>query len=117
MHRPDSKTPRKTVLITVFASVCFAADTTNGQDAKFEADIIIYGGTSSGVIAAVQAKKMGKSVILVGPEQTSGRSLERWFGLYRYWKQSGDRRTGPRFLSSHLAKVPTAFRMAVAKTI
>ena len=32
------------------------------------ADIIIYGGTSAGVIAAVQAKRMGKSVIVVGPD-------------------------------------------------
>ncbi|MEZ6041663.1 MAG: FAD-dependent oxidoreductase [Planctomycetaceae bacterium] len=38
----------------------------------FEADLIVYGGTSSGVIAAVQAKKMGKSVIIVGPDQHLG---------------------------------------------
>jgi pyruvate/2-oxoglutarate dehydrogenase complex dihydrolipoamide dehydrogenase (E3) component len=28
-------------------------------------DVVVYGGTPAGVIAAVQAKKMGKSVILV----------------------------------------------------
>ena len=39
---------------------------------KFEADVIVYGGTSSGVIAAVQAKKMGKSVIVVGPDKHLG---------------------------------------------
>jgi hypothetical protein len=33
-----------------------------------EADIIIYGGTSAGIIAAVQATKMDKSVIVVGPD-------------------------------------------------
>jgi hypothetical protein len=33
-----------------------------------EADIVVYGGTSSGVAAAVQAAKMGKSVLLVGPD-------------------------------------------------
>ena len=38
----------------------------------FEADLIVYGGTSSGVIAAVQAKKMGKSVIVVGPDRHLG---------------------------------------------
>jgi hypothetical protein len=32
------------------------------------ADLIVYGGTSAGVIAAVQAKKMGRSVIIVGPD-------------------------------------------------
>ena len=31
-------------------------------------DIVVYGGTSAGVTAAVQAKKMGKSVVLVGPD-------------------------------------------------
>jgi FAD dependent oxidoreductase len=35
-------------------------------------DIVIYGATSAGVIAAVQAKKMGKSVLVVGPETHLG---------------------------------------------
>ncbi|MEZ0298179.1 MAG: FAD-dependent oxidoreductase [Candidatus Methylacidiphilales bacterium] len=35
-------------------------------------DICIYGGTSAGVIAAVQAKKMGKSVILISPDKHLG---------------------------------------------
>ena len=35
-------------------------------------DIVIYGGTSAGVIAAVQAKKMGKSVVIVGPDRHLG---------------------------------------------
>ena len=39
---------------------------------KHQADIVVYGGTSSGVIAAVQAKKMGKSVIIVGPDKHLG---------------------------------------------
>jgi hypothetical protein len=37
-----------------------------------EYDLVIYGGTSAGVIAAVQAKKMGKSVIVVGPDKHLG---------------------------------------------
>lgn len=35
-------------------------------------DICVYGGTSSGVIAAVQAKRMGKSVILISPTKHLG---------------------------------------------
>ncbi|WP_395738689.1 FAD-dependent oxidoreductase [Prosthecobacter sp.] len=35
-------------------------------------DIVIYGGTCSAVIAAVQAKKMGKSVIVVSPDKHLG---------------------------------------------
>ncbi|MEQ2008346.1 MAG: FAD-dependent oxidoreductase [Limisphaerales bacterium] len=38
----------------------------------FSADLVIYGGTSAGVIAAVQAKKLGKSVIVVGPDKHLG---------------------------------------------
>ena len=34
----------------------------------YEADIIIYGGTSAAVTAAVQARKMDKSVIVVSPD-------------------------------------------------
>jgi hypothetical protein len=35
-------------------------------------DIVIYGGTASGVIAAVQAKKMGRSVVIVSPDKHLG---------------------------------------------
>jgi hypothetical protein len=37
-----------------------------------EADICVYGGTSGGVMAAVQAARMGKSVILVSPTKHVG---------------------------------------------
>ncbi len=37
-----------------------------------KADVIIYGGTSSAVTAAVQAKRMGKSVIIVSPDKHLG---------------------------------------------
>ncbi|HLO45788.1 MAG TPA: FAD-dependent oxidoreductase [Leadbetterella sp.] len=33
-----------------------------------QADVIIYGGTSAAIMAAVQVKKMGKSVIIVSPD-------------------------------------------------
>src|SRR5690349_16673873 len=37
-----------------------------------EFDLVVYGGTSAGVIAAVQAKRMGKSVVIVGPDKHLG---------------------------------------------
>ena len=37
-----------------------------------EHDIVIYGGACSAIIAAVQAKKMGKSVIVVSPDKHLG---------------------------------------------
>jgi hypothetical protein len=35
-------------------------------------DVVVYGGTSAGIIAAVQAKRMGKSVVVVAPETHLG---------------------------------------------
>ncbi len=35
-------------------------------------DIVIYGGTSSGVMAAIQAHRMGKSVVLIEPSSHIG---------------------------------------------
>lgn len=44
----------------------FSCEPQNEND--FEAEIIIYGGTSAGITAAVQAKKMGKPVLVVSPD-------------------------------------------------
>ncbi len=38
----------------------------------YKADIIVYGGTSSAVTAAVQSARMGRSVILVSPDEHLG---------------------------------------------
>lgn len=38
----------------------------------YNADILIYGGTSSAIIAAVKAKKLGKKVIVVSPDKHLG---------------------------------------------
>jgi hypothetical protein len=40
--------------------------------AKESADIVVYGGTSAAVIAAVQARRMGKSVLVVSPARHLG---------------------------------------------
>lgn len=59
----------------IFCFLLFFILTSCAQPVKEEAlyaDIIIYGGTSSAVIAAVQAKKMGKSVIIVCPDKHLG---------------------------------------------
>ncbi len=55
------------LLITVFTTSCFAQSTQTRQ-----ADVIVYGGTSAAVMAAVQVKKMGKSVIIVSPDKHLG---------------------------------------------
>ena len=48
--------------------MCLSAPQTTAP----EFDVVIYGGTSAGVIAAVQAKKMGKSVVIVCPDKHLG---------------------------------------------
>ena len=42
------------------------------QPAPPEFDLVIYGTTSAGVIAAVQAKRLGKRVVIVGPDKHLG---------------------------------------------
>ena len=42
------------------------------QSSEFFYDVVIYGGSSSGVIAAVQAAQMGKSVALIEPKTHLG---------------------------------------------
>ena len=44
----------------------------DSTDSTYQADVIVYGGTSAAVIAAVQVKRMGKSVIVVSPDQHLG---------------------------------------------
>lgn len=56
------------ILLTSFAwTDCFAA-----AAAKKEVDICIYGGTSAGIVAAMAAKRMGKSVLLIEPSKHIG---------------------------------------------
>src|SRR5690606_11261003 len=42
------------------------------HDDAVDADIIVYGGTSSAIMSAVQARKSGKSVIVVSPDRHLG---------------------------------------------
>ena len=42
------------------------------QAVAAEYDVVIYGGTSAAITAAVQAKKMGKSVVVVSPDRHLG---------------------------------------------
>src|SRR5687768_17711825 len=54
----------------LWLAVAFACCWFRGFTAEFE--VVVYGGTSAGVIAAVQAKKMGKSVVVVCPDKHLG---------------------------------------------
>ena len=49
-----------------------AAPAAAADPAVVEADVCVYGGTSGGVAAAVQAARMGKRVVLVEPGRHLG---------------------------------------------
>ena len=49
-----------------------AGATKPGPGAAETFDLVVYGGTSAGVAAAVQASRMGASVVLVAPERNLG---------------------------------------------
>ena len=61
---------KRFVIITVIALATLTG--LNAETKTKEADIVVYGGTSGGVMAAVQASRMGKSVILIAPSKRLG---------------------------------------------
>ena len=64
---------RSIVFVFLFIALTqCAAPGDEEQTPSYSADIIIYGGTAAAVTAAVQSKKMGKSVIMVSPDNHLG---------------------------------------------
>src|SRR5262249_30093361 len=57
-------------LLMVFL-LLFSASSAGTQSAP-QYDLVIYGGTAAAVAAAVQAKRMGKSVVIVSPDKHLG---------------------------------------------
>lgn len=55
--------------------------------AEAEYDVVVYGGTSAGVMAAVQARIMGRSVVVVCPDTHLGGLSSGGLG----WTDSGDK--------------------------
>jgi hypothetical protein len=54
------------------AYLLFAFASCRSSEAGKDYDIVIYGGTSAGVIAAYTGKKMGKSVLIIHPDEHIG---------------------------------------------
>ena len=70
--------------IPFFAFLAAASAAFWGCASLFEekpADIVVYGGTSAGVTAAVQAAKEGKSVVLIAPEGRLGAMSSAGLGM------------------------------------
>jgi hypothetical protein len=53
----------KKIILSIVLAVCFL---TVKADQRY--DVVIYGGTSAGVVAAYQIKKLGKSVVIIAPD-------------------------------------------------
>lgn len=53
-------------------TILIAYRTGTGQANRYRADVIIYGGTSAAVIAAVEVAQSGKSVLIVSPDKHLG---------------------------------------------
>ena len=63
---------RYLLFLLILSTLFTFCDSPSNDPSKDEFDIVIYGGTSAAVIAAVQAKKMDHSVAIVCPEQQLG---------------------------------------------
>ena len=54
-------------LARLIASIVIASSLAQARAAEPVYDVVVYGGTSGGVTAAIQAARMGKSVVLIEP--------------------------------------------------
>lgn len=63
---------RLLVILLAVASLTGSQCKNEFEEKVYKADVIIYGGTSSAVTAAVQVARMGKSVIIVSPDKHPG---------------------------------------------
>ena len=57
--------------VVAIAAVFVAGDAQGEAGGKIY-DVVVYGGTSAGVAAAVQVKRLGKTVVLIEPTQRLG---------------------------------------------
>lgn len=62
----------KNSIIIVLALLFSSAISHDAKSQTKEYDIVIYGGTSSGIAAAIQSSRMGKSVVLIEPSSRIG---------------------------------------------
>lgn len=60
------------VISVALIALLFAAKSDAQSEAPVRADVVIYGGTSAGVVAAVQVARMGKTAVLLEPSRHVG---------------------------------------------
>jgi hypothetical protein len=63
---------RTITYLNLLAILLIMLSSCKSSDIKNTYDIVIYGGTSAGIAAAIQSSRMGKSVVLIEPTQQVG---------------------------------------------
>ncbi|MCG6154322.1 FAD-dependent oxidoreductase [Rubinisphaera margarita] len=80
-------TLRSIYSIAAAVLLILSSSSVRAADEPIEADVIIYGGTSAGVAAAVQLDRMGKSSVIIEPSQHLGGLSAGGLG----WTDSGNK--------------------------
>jgi len=62
---------RKKIIVTIFFTFCIIMNSF-GDIKQKKYDVVIYGGTSSGISAAIQCSRMNKTVLLIEPTNRIG---------------------------------------------
>jgi hypothetical protein len=63
---------RRSIFALTFIFFVMGQSRVLSDESNFRADVVIYGGTSAGVAAAVQVARMGKSVVVIEPTDHLG---------------------------------------------
>jgi FAD dependent oxidoreductase len=58
--------------LTLVLAIVYLVSSSGTQVPQPQFDLVVYGATSAGVVAAVQAARLGKSVVIVGPDKHLG---------------------------------------------
>ena len=66
---------------STFSNVRIYEETENHHAPEFQYDIVVYAGTPAGITSAVQAAKLGKSVVIVEPNKHVGGMMSSGLGL------------------------------------
>ena len=59
---------KSNIILSILAACLLTGCLSDSAEQPLNADVIVYGGTSSAITTAVQIKRMGKSVIVVSPD-------------------------------------------------
>ncbi|MEQ9100982.1 MAG: FAD-dependent oxidoreductase [Imperialibacter sp.] len=62
----------KNIILLLALVFIFSCSSSTGEEQSSGYDIVVYGGTSGGIAAAVQASRMGKKVLLIEPSKHIG---------------------------------------------